>query len=261
MGVRATARLVDCHRDTVLNVLETIGRQCTSLLDAKVRYVRAKFVQTDEVYTYVGRRKRWSTPDEPERGEFFTFLSIDRDSKLIINWKVDKRTNETTEDFLRDLKVRMLDRFQLTTDGFNGYCKTNAKLGGGAVYGVFGNSIDYATETKVFGHVAVAPYRYITSVKEIKRKPRIGNPDMKFATTCHCERTNLSVRQFTRRFSRATLGYSKTVANLRYAVALFVAHFNYCRVHGTIKTTPAVAAKITENPWSVEKLISECAKY
>ncbi|HXR47542.1 MAG TPA: hypothetical protein VN784_08880 [Candidatus Limnocylindrales bacterium] len=258
MGVRAAARLTDCHRDTVLAVLETTGRKCAALLDARVRYVKAKFVETDEIYTYVGRRKRWNLPDEDDRGEFFTFLSVDVDSKLVINWKVDKRTFETTEEFLHDLKARTLGRFQLTTDAFNGYCRTKT----GGVGEVFKDSqIDYATEKKIFGHVAIAPFRFLTKVKEIKRKSRIGNPDMGRATTCHCERMNLSVRQFTRRFNRATLGYSKTLANLRHAVALFTAHFNYCRIHSAHKQTPAQAAMLTKDAWTVEKLLEECGNY
>jgi transposase-like protein/IS1 family transposase len=258
MGIRATARLVDCHRDTVLSVLETIGRKCAALLDYKIHCVNAQFVQTDEIYTFVGRKKRWRLPDEELRGEFFTFLSVDRDSKLIINWKVDKRTSETVEDFLRDLKSRMLDNpFQLTTDAYSGYC---TKVGGvGEVFKDF--PINYATEKKVFGHVAITPFHYLTQVKQIKRKPRIGNPDMRFATTCHCERMNLSVRQFTKRFNRATLGYSKTLTNLRHAVALFVAHFNYCRVHSAHKQTPAQAAHLTRDVWTVEKLIQECSRF
>ncbi|HLX96202.1 MAG TPA: hypothetical protein VKU37_10710 [Verrucomicrobiae bacterium] len=257
MGIRATARLANCHRDTVLAVLQTIGRKCTALLDARVRYLKADFVQTDEIHTFVGCKQRRTTLDDVARGDFFTFLSIDRDSKLIINWKTDKRDFEATEDFLRDLKSRMMGRFQLTTDAFKGYTRRTA----GGIEEVFGDSVDYATEIKVYGFERIAPYRFSPIVKEIKRKARLGNPDMKFATTCHCERMNLSVRQFTRRFTRSTLGYSKTLANLRYAVALFVAHFNYCRVHSAHGKTPAQAAMLTKDAWTVERLIDECGKY
>jgi len=252
MGIRATAHLVDCHRDTVLSVLETAGRKCAALLDYKVRYVRAKFVQTDEIHTFVGCKQRHTTKEDIERGDFFTFLSIDRDSKLIINWKTDKRNYEATEDFLQDLKLRMLGRFQLTTDAFNGYCRSKT----GGVRWVFGNSIDYATEIKVYGHEKIAPYRYVPRVLHIKRQPRFGNPDMAQATTCHCERTNLSVRQFTRRFSRSTLGYSKTLTNLRHAVALFVWHFNYCRIHSAHGKTPAQAANLTGHQWTIREMLS-----
>jgi IS1 family transposase len=257
MGVRACARLTDCHRDTVMAVLETTGRKCAALLDARVRYLKCEQVQTDEIHTFVARKQRRASPDDFDCGDFFTFLSIDRDSKLVINWKTDKRNYETTELFLRDLKSRMLNRFQLTTDAFTGYCRSQT----GGVRGVFGNAIDYATEIKVYGHEQIAPYRWLPKVVQIKRKARIGNPDMALATTCHCERMNLSVRQFTRRFARSTLGYSKTVENLRHAVALFVAHFNYCRVHSAHKQTPAQAAMLTKDVWTVEKLIEECGRY
>jgi IS1 family transposase len=226
------------------------------LLDARVRYVKAAFVQTDEIHTFVGCKSRRTTKYDVNRGDFFTYLSIDRDSKLIINWKTDRRTHEATDDFLRDLKARMLGRFQLTTDAYLGYCRSV-----GGVGAVFGDSVDYATETKVYGHEKIAAYRYVSKVISIRRKPRWGSPDMQFATTCHCERTNLSVRQFTRRFARCTLGYSKTLANLRCAVALFVAHFNYCRVHSAHKKTPAQAAMLTKDAWTVERLIEECGKY
>ncbi len=258
MGIRATARLVDCHRDTVLAVLETVGRQCAALLDYRVRAVKAKFVQADEIHTFVGCKQRRLNEDDDTRGDFYTFLSIDRDSKLVINWKTDKRTFEATSEFLRDLKKKMLDRFQFTTDGFRAYLHNTS----GNVREVFHDfPIDYATEIKVFKHEKIAPFLFRPVVRQIKRQPRIGKPDMNLATTCHCERFNLSVRQFTKRFGRATLGYSKTLANLRHAVALFIAHFNYCRIHSAHKTTPAVAAKLTGSPWTIEKLLLECSKH
>jgi IS1 family transposase len=251
MGIRACERLTGLNRRTVLGILETAGEKCARLLDAKVRYVKAAFVQTDEIHTFVGCKARRTTKDDVDRGDFFTYLSIDRDSKLIINWKTDKRDFEATEDFLRDLKARMLGRFQLTTDAYHGYCR---KVGG--VGSVFEDSIDYATEIKVYGYEKIAPYRYAPRVLRIKRQPRLGNPDMQFATTCHCERTNLSVRQFTRRFNRATLGYSKKLENLRHAVALFVWHFNYCRVHSAHGKTPAQAAGLTNHQWTIEEMFS-----
>jgi IS1 family transposase len=252
MGIRACERLTGLNRRTVLGILETAGGKCARLLDAKVRYVRAAFVQTDEIHTFVGCKQRHTTLDDADRGDFFTFLSIDRDSKLIINWKTDKRTFETTDDFLRDLKSRVLDRFQLTTDAFSGYCR---KFGG--VRWILGDSVDYATEVKVYGQEKIAPFRYVPKVIEIKRQPRLGNPDMAHATTCHCERTNLSVRQFTKRFNRSTLGYSKTLKNLRYAIALFVWHFNYCRVHSAHGKTPAVAANLTSHQWTIKEMLAE----
>jgi hypothetical protein len=133
----------------------------------------------------------------------------------------------------------------------------------GAVRQVFGNSISYGTEIKHFlsdkpitGNRLSSRFHFQRRVVAINRKKRIGNPDLDSVTTCHCERTNLSVRTFTRRFTRCTIGYSKTLENLRHAVALFVAHFNFCRVHSAHKQTPAMAAGLTDHVWTIDELLN-----
>jgi IS1 family transposase len=188
-------------------------------------------------------------PDDMERGDFFTYLAISRHSKLIINALTGKRTKENTRQFLQVLRNRVSGHFQLTTDAAQIY-------GGsvGAVSKVFGNAIDYATETKRFA--AAMPY-VPRRVIGIRRHRCIGNPDMKVATTCHVERTNLSVRTFTRRFTRCTIGYSKKAKNLRYAMSLFVAHFNFCRVHSAFGLTPAHTAGLTDHAWTIEEMLAE----
>ena len=256
MGIRATARIVNCHRDTVLGVLETVGQKCASLLDTKIRNIKAQFVQADEIHTFVGCKAQRTILTDMERGDFFTYLSVDRDSKLIINWRVSKRDSENTLAFIQDLKGRMSGRFQFTTDSFRCYCDRN-----GAVRQTFNDSVDYATETKVFGRANLYTrlWRNPIVVIGIKRKARLGNPDMKMATTCHVERTNLSVRTFTRRFTRCTLGFSKKQENLRHAVALFISHFDFVRKHGAHGQTPAQAAGLTDHPWTVEELLQQAS--
>jgi transposase-like protein/IS1 family transposase len=258
MGIRAISRLTRLDQKTVLRILESAGEHCSQLLDTKIRNINVEQVQADEIYCFVGCKQQNTTAGETERGQFFTFLSIAKDSKLIINWRTGKRTQETAVEFLTDLKGRIQNRFQLTTDGWKPYC---GRLG--AVKQVFGDSIDYATETKHFAsenpRLAVRPELWMLNVKRVEfleRRRKIGDPDMKTSTICHCERTNLSVRIFTRRFTRLTLGYSKKLQNLRWAVALFIAHFNFCRVHSTIKTTPAQGAGIADHAWSIEELLS-----
>ena len=256
MGIRAVARLTDLHRDTVLSILETAGQKFAAFLDAKVRNVKAEYVQVDEIHTTVYSKQQNTTPGDKERGEFFTYMSIERGSKLIINWHTSKRDSENTELFMRDLLQRVPDRFQLTTDCFNGY--TWGRANNGAVRRVFGESIDYSTEKKIFGRsVNPIPYRYSPLVVTgIKRQMRLGTPDLTMGTTCHAERTNLSVRTFTRRFTRCTIGYSKKLANLRHAVAMFVCHFNFCRKHSAHGQTPAMAAGLTDRVWKVGELLS-----
>jgi transposase-like protein/IS1 family transposase len=253
MGIRAAARITNLHRDTVLSILETAGANFAAFLDSKVRDVKAENVQVDEIYTFVGCKKKTTMLGETERGDFFTYLSIDRASKLIINWHTSKRDGENTLIFMQDLKSRMAGRFQLTTDAFNAYWR-----GAAVVPAVFGTDIDYATETKMFGRSNKPFSRYYNPlvVVGIKRQRRIGNADLTMATTCHTERTNLSVRTFTRRFTRSTIGYSKTVENLRHAVAMFVCHFNFCRKHSAHGKTPAQVAGLVDKPLTIEEILN-----
>jgi len=258
MGIRAIGRLTGLHRDTVLSVLETAGQKAAAFLDAKIRNVKAEQVQADEL-TYFVKTKEQNTPQtDLEHGMFFTFLSIDRASKLIINWRTAKRTRFEAGEFIRDLQTRIQGRFQLTTDGWHSYCGKT-----GAVRTVLGNTVDYATEIKSFGsetprHLTGRYSMHCFSTNRFvkcSRQKRIGNPDMKLATTCHCERTNLSVRTFTRRFTRYTIGYSKKLDNLRHAVALFIWHFNFVRVHSAHGQTPAQAVGLTEKALTITELL------
>lgn len=206
MGIRAISRFTKLDQKTVLKILETAGQKAANFLDAKIRNVNADFVQADEIHTFVYSKQQNTPEHETLRGEQFTFLSVDRRSKLIINWLVGKRTLENAEYFMMDLRSRVNGRFQLTTDNWTPYSGRDS----GAVASVFGCDVDYATETKTYARPA--PY-LPQKVIAIKRKSRIGQPDLNMATTCHVERTNLSVRIFTKRFTRCTLGYLNQQSN------------------------------------------------
>lgn len=248
MGIRAIARFTGLDTKTIMSVLETAGQKAAAFLDARIRNVNADVIQADEIHSFVYSKQQNTPEDETERGDQFTFLSVDRRSKLIINYRVGKRTNENAVEFLEDLKRRMAARFQLTTDNWKIYSGLT-----GSVASVFGNEVDYATETKYFARPAAFLPRRLTG---LRRHRRIGNPDMKLATTCHAERTNLSVRLFTRRFTRCTLGYSKKLDNLKHAVALFIWHFNFVRIHGAHGFTPAFAAGVApKEPMTIEDLM------
>jgi len=248
MGIRAVSRLTGLNQETVLNILETAGQKAAAFLDAKVRNLCADVIQADEVHGFVFSKEQNTDGRHIYRGAQFTFLSVDRRSKLIVNWLVGKRTRENAEQFLADLKGRMANRFQLVTDNWRIYSDMN-----GSVRCVFGREVDYATETKYFAKPdTFLPRRLIG----LRRHRKIGSPDMTLATTAHAERTNLSVRTFTRRFTRCTLGFSKKLENHKLAVALFVAHFNFCRVHSAHGQTPAQAAGLTEKVWTIEELLS-----
>jgi transposase-like protein/IS1 family transposase len=247
LGIRAIERLTGLNRRTVLGVLDVAGEKCERLMDAKVRNVKADHVQADEMYAFVGCKQQNVKFDGMERGEYYTYLAVDRASKLIITFQTGRRDVDNTAAFLLDLKFRVQPGFQITTDAFQQYCG-----GGASVRAIFGESVHCATERKFFaGLQPYAPRQLIG----VHRKRMIGEPDMKMATTCHVERTNLNVRLFNRRFTRLTLGYSKKIHNHCRAVALFVAFANFCRVHHSLAgKTPAMAAGLTDRVWTVADL-------
>jgi len=258
MGIRAAARLSRLDQGTVLRILESAGEHCARFLDAKIRNIKVPFVQADEVFSYIQQKPNGKNEDDPNRGSMWTFLAIAKDEKLIINYRVAKRTGEETQEFLSDLGSRMGERFQLTTDSFRGYVAVNG--GSGAVKNILGDKCDYATEIKIIKKDKWPDgFRnwFAPKLVKVHRTARYGNPDMNLATICHCERTNLSLRTFTRRFVRKTINFSKKTDNHRHAVALFAAHFNFCRVHKSLGgKTPAMAAGLTDHVWTVEELLS-----
>jgi len=247
MGIRAIERLTGLSRPTVLSILEVAGEKANAFLEDRLRCVQAPLVEADEIHSFVQCKQQMVEDGDTERGEQYTFLSMAKDSKLIINWLVGKRTRENAVEFLMGLKRRMVGNFQLTTDNWHIYSGEF-----GSVWEVFGHWIDYAVETKYFASpTPVLPRRLIG----IRRRPRIGNPDMDLATTCHAERTNLTLRTFTRRLTRCTLGYSKKLDNLKHAVALFMWYYDFCRIHSAHGKTPAVAAGVAKKVWTIRELL------
>lgn len=249
MGIRAIERFTGLNRRTVLGILETAGQKAWAFQNTKVYGVDAKIIQADEINSFVYSKQRNTPDNDLERGDQYTFLSIDHRSKLIINSLVGKRTRENAEQFLTDLKNRMACRFQLTTDNWRIYSGHT-----GAVRSVFGQDVNYAVETKYFARPAEFLPRRVVA---LKRRRKIGNPNMELATTCHVERTNLSVRTFTRRFTRCTLGYSKKLENMKHAVNLFVWHFNFVRIHSAHGRTPAQECGLASKAFTIGELLSE----
>lgn len=256
VGIRAASRLTGLEEETVLNILETAGKHCEALLNTKLRNLKVNFVEIDELWAFV-RCKQVNAREFSDDGDQYTFLATDSDTKLIISQAVAKRTKENAFWFIRDLQTRIDGRCQISTDGFDGY--TGKGRFPGAIERNFGkDGVDYGTEIKMYESYAEGQRRYSAPVCiGAHRRRRLGNPDRNRINTSHAERTNLSVRIFNRRFTRLTLGYSKKLENHRHAVALFTAHFNFCRVHSAHKQTPAQAAGLTDRVWTVGKLLSK----
>lgn len=256
VGVRAGSRLANVDQSTVLNVLAAAGEHCARLLDSKIVNVNAEQVAIDELWSFVYCKQANAEPFT-EHGDQYIFLAIDKRSKLILSHLVGKRTNEICYWFMRDLQLRIPNRFQLSSDSWGGYTGKGNQLG--AVEKVFGeDGIDYGTERKMYGQNLAVQRAYSPPVLlGITRRARLGCPDRSEINTSHAERLNLSARIFNRRFTRLTIGYSKTISNHRHALALFVAHYNFCRVHSAIKQTPAQAAGLTDHAWSIGELLEK----
>jgi IS1 family transposase len=222
-------------------------------LEANFQNLTVGHIEIDEVFAFVKTLQANTEKDDPEHGDQYAYFATDLQRKLILHLHVGKRDTYTSREFLEGLKPKLDGRFQLTSEGFNGYWSPH-----GGVGPVFGSAVDYATEIKKYSLLYPGQIRRCNPVvcTSVKRQRRLENPDLDIATTNHAERTNLSFRLFNRRFTRKTLGCSKTLENHKFAVALMVAHFNFCRVHSTQKLTPAQAHGLTDHKWTVEELLT-----
>jgi len=248
-SLRATARMCDVERNTVGRVLLRTGANCERILDERMRGIRSQFIQADEIWTYVGKKERRLGLDDDPRivGDQYVFVAMDSETKLVPCYRVGKRTAETTWYFVRDLESRLATRVQLTTDGFRAYLP--------AVEDAFGADVDYAMLVKLYGKNPAEPYApaEITNSLPI---PVTGNPKPMFISTSHIERQNLTIRMQLRRFTRLTNAFSKKLENLKAACALHFAYYNFCRIHASLRVTPAMAAAVVDEVWSLDRLLA-----
>jgi len=259
VGVRACARLTNSNGHTVLKVLEIIGQKCEALHDRIVRHVTTAAVQLDEIWTRVGCSQRLANRqgNTVERGDFYTFLAVAAREKFIVSYHTGKRDFENTDTFVKDIAGRVDGRIQVTSDSFRPYPQT--------VWKHLQDRSDFATMQKIYA----MPYdnrldiwrRYSPpQCTGIKIRVRAGSPRRDRISTSFVERANLSVRHFNKRFVRLGLGWSRKLDNHRHAVSLFVAAYNFCKIHSTLGCTPAVGLKLAAETWTVERLIDEAAK-
>lgn len=250
---RSTA---NCHPHTVLAILTTLGEKCVAFHDRAVRGLTVGSLQIDELWQYVGCKQRRTTPSDPERGDFYTFLAITAREKLIVSHLTGKRDYASTDAFARDFAKRIVGRIQVTTDGWAAYPDTIRKyLLPRLDYAVMQKNYD-APPAEVEAKRRYSPAPFVGVTVQIKA----GNPDREKICTSFVERQNLSVRHFNKRFARLGLGWSRKLANHKAAIALFVCAYNFCKVHSTLGCTPAVGAKLATETWTIERLIDEATK-
>lgn len=253
MSVRAVSRVTGVHKSTILSLLLTIGEKCRNLFDKRVRGIRPQFVQAGELWTFVHTKERHMRPgSSDEWGDSYIWMAIDSDTKMVLSYLVAKREAMSAYDFIRDLSERVTGRFQLTTDGLRSYVP--------AVEEYFGADVDFAQLVKLYGTSDGEGPDWYQPSKVTATIPVVisGDPEEARISTSHVERANLSVRTHLRRFTRLSLGFSKTVDHLKAAVNLYMTFFNFCRVHQTLRVTPAMEAGIADHIWALQELL-ECA--
>lgn len=250
-SLRATARMVGVSVNTVMKFLADFGPVCEEYHDQHVRNVAAKRVQADEIWAFCYAKDK-NLPERmrgmPGVGSVWTWTALDADSKLMVSWMVGDRDAECAGRFMRDLSDRLAGRCQLTTDGHAVYER--------AVCDAFGWQIDYAMLVKLYGQPRDGEARYSPCECIGTRVVKIsGRPDNAHISTSHVERQNLTMRMGMRRFTRLTNGFSKKLANHRAAVAIHFMHYNFCRVHKTLRVTPAMEAGLADHVWELDELV------
>jgi IS1 family transposase len=249
-SIRSVERMIGIHRDTIMRLMVRVGQNCEKILDATMNNLTCKNIQVDEIWGYVGKKQRHLTEDDnsSEMGDQWVFVALDADSKLIPSYIVGKRSADNAQAFIKDLSERLDNRVQLSSDSLSAYVE--------AVEQAFGMDVDYGQIVKTYEADPIGPGRYSPpNVIGAEKIVVTGKPKMKNISTSYVERQNLTMRMQIRRFTRLTNAFSKKLDNLKAAVALHFAHYNFVRIHSTLRVTPAMAAGVTDRLWSIRDLM------
>lgn len=252
MSIRAISRVTGVHKTTILSLLLTLGAKCATLFDERVVGLTPRYVQADELWTFVQKKqRRLKSTDPAERGDQYVWIAMDSETKAVISYHVGKRDATGAAALISDLRRRIVNRCQITTDGLSEYVN--------AIEASFGRQVDYAQCIKNYaaprtdGPDWFRPSAKVTSIDKIVVT---GTPKAERISTSHMERANLTLRMHLRRLTRLTNGFSKKLVNLEAAVAIFMAWYQFCRVHQTLRVTPAMEAGLTDRIWTIRDLIT-----
>lgn len=253
-SIRATVRMTGVAKGTVLKLLRDIGAACTSYQDKVFKKLPCKRIQCDEIWSFCYSKDK-NVPNDKQGqfgyGDVWTWTAICADTKLVPSWYIGNRDIVSAMRFMRDLKSRLRHRVQLTTDGYKPYLQ--------AVEHAFGEDVDHAILIKMYGvdgpkqnEVRYSPALCVG----IAKKPINGTPESRHISTSFAERNNLTMRMSIRRFTRLTNAFSKKVENLSFAVALHFMYYNFCRIHRSLKVTPAMASGVTSRVWDISDIVN-----
>jgi IS1 family transposase len=252
-SIRSISRMTGVDRNTISSLLLRTGEHCKQIMDARMRNLECRYLQLDEIWTFVQKKRAHVRQgDPPEVGDQWVYVAIDAESKLVPSFFVGKRVRPDTWQFLWDLQQRLANPVQLTTDGLNHYTV--------AVPECFGPENSFAQLTKMFGDYWLPETpegRYSPPrISGVISKVRQGDPDPDCISTSFVERQNLTMRMGMRRFTRLTNAFSKKLSHLKAAIALHFAYYNFCRLHSSLRVTPAMEAGIADHVWTLQELLS-----
>lgn len=253
VSIRATVRITGVSKNTITKLLIELGAACLDYQDRTLRNLPCKRIQIDECWAFCYAKAKNVTPEiaarNPNAGDAWTWAAIDADTKLIPSWIVGPRDGTTAKIFVGDLVGRLADRIQLTSDGFSAYLA--------AVEKAFRGDVDYAQLVKIYGSPSDGEKRYSPAeCIGCERHDIVGYPNPEHISTSYIERANLTMRMGMRRFTRLTNAFSKKIENHTAAVALHMMHYNFVRIHQTLKVTPAMAAGGTNRLWEIEDIVA-----
>jgi IS1 family transposase len=252
-SMRSISRVANVSFNAVNKILLDAGKVCAAHHDATVRNVTSKRIQCDEIWSFCyakARAVKHATTEMPEgAGDAWTWTALDADSKLIVSYLTGNRNAECAMIMMEDLKSRLANRVQLTSDGHKAYLR--------AIEGTFGDDIDYAMLVKLYGNAHGPKGRYSPAeCIGIIKEPVTGNPDSDHVSTSYVERSNLTMRMSMRRFTRLTNGFSKRIENHAAALSLYFCFYNFVRQHKTLRVSPAMAAGISDRLWDMSDIVA-----
>lgn len=247
-SIRSIVRLTGFSKNTVIKFMVDAGQAVSEYQDQAFRNLSCKRIQVDEIWAfcYAKQKKVAKAKAAPEgAGDIWTWVAIDADTKLVPSWVVGGRDAEYANEFMQDLSGRLKGRVQLTSDGHKAYIE--------AVEGAFGADIDYAMLVKIYGESTEGQKRYSPAhIVGAKKQAITGRPDKKAVSTSFSERQNLSMRMSNRRMTRLTNGFSKKAENHTHSISLYFMAYNFVKIHGSLRVSPAMAAGVTKKLWSYE---------
>ena len=251
VGINTRSRMTGVSNNTVLKLLRDIGSACDRYHNTHVRNLKSQRVQADEIWSFVHAKQK-NVPEDKRGfgvGDVWTWTAIDADSKLLISYLVGLRDAGYAYEFMQDVASGLSNHVQLTTDGHKPYLT--------AVEDTFGIDIDYAMLVKIYGAEQLTGETRYSPAKSLGARPQgiTGNPDAEHISTSYVERSNLTLRLMNRRFTRLTLGFSKKIENHVHALALYAFHYNFCKIHKTLRCTPAMEAGVSGKVWEVSDIV------